>query len=201
MSVNIVYDTSGGHSYRNDAGADVPGVTRVLKPLSDACYRDVPREVLDRAAQLGRAVHLMIHYDCKGTLDVDSLEGDVRKYYNIWRNFRSTSSFEPILSEHVVHSARFGYAGQIDLYGVLNGELVHIDAKRCANIMPTVGPQTAAYGQALTEMGHEWKRRFALHMHGNTANGWSLHEYSSPHDLRLFLSALNVHNFIKERTL
>lgn len=199
MSVRIVYDTEGGHAYTDGVNA-VAGVTSVLKPLSEACYRGVDPAVMQRAAALGKAVHAMIHFDCKGTLDVDSLDDVLRSYLVMWRNFRASSGFEPVLSEYVVHSRRFGYAGQIDLYGHLNGENVHIDAKRVAALTATVGPQTAAYGQALTEMDLPWTRRYALHLHGNTVLGWSLKEYKSPNDLRLFLSALNVHNFIKERT-
>lgn len=197
MSVRIVHDLEGGHSYVDDANKEVVGVTTVLKPLSERFYRGVQREVMEDAAALGRAVHLMIHFDCKGTLDEESLGPDLIAYLRDWRDFRATSGFEPYLSEYVVHSPKYGYAGQIDLFGSLNGQPVHIDTKCTTKLMPTVGPQLAGYHQALSESGHAPERRFALSLRSRSDNPWRLVEYKDPNDLRVFLSCLTIHNYIK----
>lgn len=196
MTVRIVYDTDGGHTY-TDGDRKVPGVTTVLKPLSEHFYRGVDPAVMQRVATLGKAVHAMIHFDCKGTLDEDSIEGDLSDYFKDWCQFREQSGFKPVASELVVHSERYGYAGQIDLYGELNGELVHIDTKCTSCLMPTVGPQTSGYHLCLIEMGMAPKRRFALQLRSRFDQPWRLVEYKDPNDLRVFLSCLNIHKFKK----
>lgn len=189
-------------------GQDVPGVTTVLKPLTAAEYAFVPREQMERAALLGQAVHQLIHFDQKGTLDEASLDPVLVPYLAMWRTFLATSGFMPVMSEQQVLSRRYGFAGTLDLFGTIRGEASLIDAKRTAAVPRTAGPQTAAYEIALREMypdavshcasGPNGGRinRYALHL---MPDRWQLVPFRDPNDARVFLSALTLKPWLERR--
>lgn len=186
------------HAYTLD-GAPVPGVTSVLKVVSAADYAGVDPDVLAAAAARGQAVHRVIELDGQGRLDEDSLDPLLVPYLAAWREFMATSGFVPILQEHRVASRRYRYAGTLDLFGLLHGEYALIDAKSVARVMPSTGPQTAAYELALREQAPELVPadarvlRFALQL---PAKGrWQLHPLPDKGDARVFLAALTIHQF------
>lgn len=185
------------HEYRLD-GNVLPGVTTVLRPITAHEYRAVDRETMERSALLGKAVHKLIELDIAGTLDEDPLDDSLRPYLAQWRQFRAQSGFQVIHSECRVHSARYGYAGTLDLAGTLNGTRAIIDAKRTAAVPRSAGPQTAAYRAALAELyDGEWQvsDRYALHL---TPERWRLVPQKDPNDLRVFLAALTLHNYLEK---
>lgn len=191
------------HTYRHQ-GAVVPSVTQILKALPNE-YVFVDPDVLERAALVGQAVHRLIELDVLGEITDEVLEQyvDLLPYLDQFREFRIKTGFQPLASEQRVYSARYGYAGTLDLFGVLNGELALIDAKRTAAVPRTAGPQTAGYENALREcLPHLLQtpsdkiKRFALHL---TATRWQLVPFTSPADLRVFLSALTIHQWSNQK--
>jgi hypothetical protein len=194
------------HRYTLD-GRRLPSVTEILAPITAQEYRGVDRETMERAALLGQAVHKLIELDIAGTLDEDALDGGLRPYLAQWRQFLSQSGFTPVLSERRVHSARYGYAGTPDLFGILNADAALIDAKRTAAVPRSAGPQTAGYEQALREncpdvvsqcasgSGDGRIYRYALHL---TPERWRLVPQKDPNDLRVFLAALTLHNYLEK---
>lgn len=200
------------HAYRLD-GDHVPGVTSALKVVSQADYFGVDPDVMARKAAIGTAVHRVIELDCLDDLDTDSLDAQLMPYYRAWLDFLAVSGFDVILSEAKVASRRYRYAGQLDLFGRLNGIPCTIDAKCVAAVMPSTGPQTAAYTQALRETRPDLLpaampcRRYALQLRPFDAQGrpmatpWKLHPFTQDAaDLRLFLACLTVTHHL-ERNL
>lgn len=207
MTGALTFDAD-SHTYRVD-GQVVPSVTQILARLSAEEYRFVDRDVMEDAALLGTAVHKMIELDLRGDLDVDALSEGLLPYYAAWQNFLKLSGFQVVLSEQRVYSPRYGYCGTLDLAGWLNGRFVVIDAKRTAQVPRTAGPQTAAYRQALDESGMQFTElgdalmaarfataeRYALHL--RVDGTWRLIPFTEKNDLRVFLSALTLHNWSK----
>lgn len=199
------FDTT-EHRYTLD-GLRLPSVTEILSPITAHEYRGVDSEVMGRAAALGEAVHKLIELDIAGTLDEDALDASLRPYLAQWRQFLVQSGFVPILSEHRVHSVRYGYAGTLDLFGLLNAEAALIDAKRTAAVPRSAGPQTAGYelslresspeavAQAASGPGNGRIHRYALHL---TPERWRLVPQKDPNDLRVFLAALTLHNYLEK---
>jgi len=190
------------HAYTLD-GVAVPGVTTALKVCSAADYAGVDPEVMARAAARGTAVHRMIELDATGRLDETSVDDQLLPYLEKWRQFVTQSRFVPILAEHRVASRRYGYGGTLDLFGFLNDKLALIDAKSVVRVMPTTGPQTAAYELALREWDphilppHSKVARYALQLPRDAR--WQLVPFTSPRDTRTFLAALEIHNFITRK--
>lgn len=203
MSTEVHFDAE-SHTYTLD-GKVLPSVTTILKRMSREAYRCVDRSVMARAAALGTAVHKLIELDIAGTLDVDGLDPQLLPYLHSWHRFLATSGFRPILSEQVVWSTRYGYAGQLDLLGELHDFIALIDAKRCAQVPVTAGPQTAGYEIASRErfpdLFPQGKpiRRFALQL--NTDGTHRLVPFTDPDDTRVFLSELTCRNFMMKHKL
>ncbi len=186
-----------GHTYSLD-GVRVPSVTQILADVTMREYRMVRADVMARAAQLGSAVHSVIELDIRKDLDEDALDPALLPYLAQWRQFVARSGFVPLLSEAIVHSRKFGFAGKLDLFGVLHGRHAVIDAKRCASVPRSAGPQTAGYAIALAESHPNGVPigapldRYALHL---TPERWQLVPLRGRDDARVFLSALTLHQW------
>lgn len=184
------------HTYTDEHGRVLPSVTQILAPLSANAYRGVPQEVMDNAAAIGTAVHKMIELDVQGVLDESSLHPSIAQYLPAWRRFLVESSFQVLGSEMRVASRRYGYAGTLDLYGLIHGQHALIDAKRVAQVQRTTGPQTAGYEIALREEtglpATARVDRYALQLIGDR---FRLLPLTDPADARVFLSALTLHNW------
>jgi hypothetical protein len=195
--VSLTFDPA-THTYTLD-GRVVPSVTQVLRALPNE-YAMVDPDVLERAAEIGRAVHWIIEHEILGDLDEELVDFHLLPYLDQWRAFRRTSGFEPLLSEGQVWSRRYRYAGTLDLFGRLNGRKALIDAKRTAAVPRSAGPQTAGYRIALSETHpdllapDEPVDRFALHL---TPNRWQLVPFRAATDQRVFLSALTIYQWSK----
>lgn len=175
------------HAYTLD-GRPVPSVTQVLAQLED--YSGIPTQVLERKARLGTAVHKACELHLADELDEGSLHPDVAPYLDQFRSWLSASRFEPVLSERKVFSKRFQFAGTLDLFGTMQSRRVLIDIKTACNVMPTFGPQTAAYASALEECEHlKTEDRFVLML---TPKRFELVPMKNPADLNVFYAALTI---------
>lgn len=188
------------HSYFIPAGgrfSPVPGVSSIIQPFIGTDFSMIDPALLEAASVLGRRVHRMIQVDSTMGLERSDVDDDLLCYFDTWRDFRDRSGFKPLLSEARVLSVKHGYAGTLDLFGELNGELWLPDVKRVARVSRTAAIQTAAYKQALVETYPELEgktiRRGVLHM--KKGGGFKLVPCANDSDFRVFLSCLNIHNF------
>jgi hypothetical protein len=188
-----------GHFYLLD-GVRIPNVTRVTDALSS--YAGVPLDVLQRKAEIGDAVHFATELDDADDLDDSTLPDEIRGYVEGWRKFKRDTGWITEASEVRVFSKTYRYAGTLDAVGYFNklkGIKPHIPAivdKKCTfMIMPSVGPQVAAYTHAYNEMklGPKVTRRFAVQL--RAGGDYNLHECSDPSDFSIYLSALSLLNW------
>lgn len=176
------------HTYRV-AGKVVPGVTRILAPLIDLA--GIPKDVLDAKADLGRRVHAACHYLSENDLDPWSIDGDVRPYLDGFELFLRETGAVIVANEQIVHSAQWGYAGQLDLKAEIDLERWLLDIKSCVAVPMSAGPQTAAYQRA--DADPLVKRRGALRL---TPEGrYRLEPLNDPNDWSAFLACLTLHRF------
>lgn len=191
------------HTYTY-GGQPVPGVTTVMADYIGQDFSMVDPRVLAEAALLGRRVHRMVELDVQGMLGIGppvtsaDVDFDLIVYFDSWRDFWQRSGFKPLMAEAFVYSARYGYAGQMDLLGEMNGELILPDLKRVARVSRTAAVQTAAYEQAAREtfqklIGDRPIKRAALQLKKD--GRWELHPFTAGYDMRVFLSCLTIHNF------
>jgi hypothetical protein len=196
MSAVLQFDEA-RHEYTVD-GRVVPNVTRIIDWMND--YAHVPADVMQRARELGTAVHLATALYDNDNLDESSVDPAVRPYLEAWIEFRAAQGFTPLLVEHRIHSAVHGYAGTLDRVGLLRGvaQNVLIDIKASAAVMPANGPQTAAYKQGLVESGFVGAgklSRYTLRLCPELSPPYRLTQHNGPTDLPIFMSALNLYRW------
>ncbi len=180
-------------------GREVPHVTGILEPLTEASLALIPQNVLAFAAEEGKAIHKMVELDCAGTLDLDTLPGWMEKVYAAWLEFKAHSGFSPILSEHKCYSP-MGYAGTLDLLCELPSltgwkGAVLLDVKRSLFGGPVIGLQLAAYENILRadKAMPRVKRRGALRL--NPDGKLRLEPYDDTSDASAFLALLTIHKW------
>jgi len=176
--------TEDGHQYHLD-GRPIPSVTHALKPISG--LQGVPQHILDAKAALGTAVHLACAMHNLGVLDEDSIDPKVAPYFEQYLKFLREGGFEVVLTEHMVVSRKYRFAGCLDLWGAFATRTALIDIKTTADIYPACGPQTAAYALALEEQdGLKTDDRFILRL---APDLYRLEPMKAPDDLSVFLAA------------
>ena len=75
-----------------------------------------------------------------------------------------------------------------------------IDKKTTYDILPSVGPQVAAYAEAWNETNQpKVRRRFAVQLIPDGT--YKLHECGDATDFAVFLSALTLSNWLKQHNL
>lgn len=182
------------HTY-NWEGAVVPHVTGIIAPLTN--YDRIPREALERARQQGVAVHKMVELDMKDDLDLEHLPAWLNGCWRAWCRFKDETGFQCLASEQKVYHRRLGYAGTLDLVGVMpnlrrSKKAAVIDVKRSFYAGPAIGLQTAGYLEAWNERervgdarAHE---RYALVLY--PAGTYRLEPFEDRDDTVAFLACL-----------
>lgn len=149
------------HTYRNEKGEEVPGVTNILKAggfIDDRFYSESAR-------QRGTAVHLALHFLEKGTLDPFSVDKLIDPYIESYQKFKEVSGYKVLYHEKIVLHPGYGYAGSLDQVGLLNDAEVLIDFKT-GEIQPWHALQTALYNAALPPLPDAHvRKRFALRLY------------------------------------
>lgn len=190
------------HTYTLD-GQVIPGVTTILNPLTD--YSKVPKPILEKAAARGNYIHKACEMFCWGTLDETDIEEDYQPYIDSFKLFMEEIRFEPEFIEERVYHPKLKYAGTFDLGGILHpfgrakkAHRVQIDIKTTFAFMPSVGPQTAAYNEAWNygkKKNLSFDKRFALRL---KKDGYELLPLRDSGDMNIFLSCLNIYNFMRK---
>lgn len=179
-----------GHVYTVGAQR-VPSVTQILAPLVD--YSQVPRAVLERARQLGQAVHRMTELYDLDDLDMDDLADELRPYLTAWIKFRAETGFVPETIEKRLYHPALRFAGTPDRSGLINRRRAVIDIKKMLYLGPVIGLQLAAYEELFEKNGTHVEDRYAL---GLRADGtYRLQPYTDKSDWPVFLSLLTTRNW------
>jgi hypothetical protein len=167
----------------------LPSVTQVLQPLAD--FSMVPKAVLDAKRDLGQRVHLACQLDDEDDLDEASVEVDVRPYLSAWRRFLVESGAEVLNNEQRVCDPNVGYAGTLDNVLLMQGAKWVVDKKTCIAVPLAVGPQTAAYMQALHDPSVTRRAAVRLRPDGS----YRFDQLTAPDDWSAFLACLCLQRF------
>lgn len=174
-------------------GKPVANVTRILGDLTS--YAMVDPDKLEIARQKGVAVHKMVELWASDSLDLSALPEWMLPVWDKWLEFVAHTRFEVIRSEYRVFHPSFQYAGTLDLFGKINGDVAFIDIKRSFLAGPVIGLQLAAYLEAYCAQEKEGKgaKRYALKLNENTP--LRLEEFSNKNDFNVFTACLIRHKW------
>lgn len=154
------------HTYWYD-GQRIPSVTQIVGfGGAGPAYADVPTEVLEKKASLGRRVHTIIEnfLTSGGSLTTD--DPRAQKYLDGFQNFYETGVYQHLFSELALYHPSFSYAGTIDLIGLVHGRESVLDIKTTyAFHKQAVTQQVAAYANlAIANMGVDRLTWYCLHL-------------------------------------
>ncbi|APQ14697.1 hypothetical protein BJP27_24290 (plasmid) [Pseudomonas oryzihabitans] len=188
------------HTYRL-GDEELPSVTTILKPLSS--YGDVPMPILEAAAERGTRVHRAVELLCQDRLDWTTVDDELIPYLEAWLAFCDAMRPEFIATEKRTYHPTAKYAGTLDLELVLHGKpkakLAVLDVKSCIQVMPTTGPQTAAYQHAENatrkKAADQIKERYALRLGRDGKFDLIPYAASPVADLNDFMACLRVLRF------
>ncbi len=177
------------HEYRF-GGAVVPSVTQILRPLSN--FSMVPKDVLERASQFGRAVHKACELYDLGSLDEGALDAALVPYLAGWKKFSSEHAVKWTVIEQPLYSDLHRYAGTPDRFGTVDGKAAVVDIKSSVALYPSVGPQLAAY-KNIVPGSPPICRRLGVRLKPDGT--YEAKEYPDRDDWSLFLSLLTMRNW------
>jgi hypothetical protein len=131
-------------------------------------------DVLHDAQVKGRTVHSWIENSLSDA--PASIDPEYEPYYRAFLRFRAEHDISPIMLEKTVVNEDFGYAGQFDFYGLVDGEPCLLDFKTSKSLHESYGYQLAAYREVLERSGFPVHRTAILHL--RPSGRYTLKEYN-----------------------
>lgn len=188
------------HVYFRDkvgVGRAIPSVTQILKPVSALSYKGIPESILQRAADLGTAVHACIELSLIDDLDETSIQDEWLPYFSAFMKFMSEVKPKTVATEQLFACDFF--AGTVDYICQIDGELWVIDWKTTNKLMPQVAIQTAAYETLARCSGlytSDLMRRGAVQLKNDGT--YVFETYTKLEDYLMFEQLLNIHQWIEQ---
>jgi hypothetical protein len=190
-----------GHAYTLD-GRRVPAVSDILSDLWKAEYFLAGPDAMERARQVGTAVHLATHLDFIGKLDRSSLHPVIVPFFEQWLRFRDACHALGIViqaTEIRTFHAGLGYAGTLDIEGTQFGEPLIADTKTGTTVSRVAKLQTAGYAIARASHRAIIARQYRRGVLQLRPDKWRFVEMNDPTDLTVFQSLIAVHHWSKSK--
>jgi hypothetical protein len=172
------------------------GVSEAIQSAGLNDFSMIKPEVLEHAAQRGKAVHIACHFLDEGDLDWATVTQEIEPHVRAWERFKNETGVELLEIETPRYDATLGFAGTPDRivrFGPMSGT---IDLKTYKPNDVT-GIQLSAYSIL----------RFGLQPSLNAAKRWGLWlkddgkyqltEFTDRSDERIFLACLDICKFKK----
>ena len=174
-------------------GLKIPSVTKVLQ---DAGLVKFFGNATENSRKFGDAMHLMTHYDDLGTLDVRSLDNNLKPYLLGYRKFLQKEKIVIIESELRGYSKKYLFGWTLDKVGIKNGVKTIIDLKSGVINKLAVNLQTAAYKIGYNEYHKKDKavKRGAVQL---LPNDYKYVQFDDKTDESVFLAFLTTMNYKK----
>lgn len=182
--MNITFDEV-GHTYRDEAGRELPSVTTVLKGVGL-----IDSHASEWHMQRGTAAHMGIELYERGTLDETSLDPELVPYLAAWKAFKAETGLVVEEMERIIGHPVYRYAGRVDGIGTLAGKAVLFDLKTGAFQKWWV-LQSAAYN-LITKCA----RQISIELRDDGT--WSITEHKDKTAAGKFLACLTVYNLINQ---
>lgn len=186
------------HIYRLN-GIIIPSVTTLMKPLSDTVYDSIGKDVLDKAARKGTAVHSAIEtYSNFGIVDIDE---ENKSYFDGYIKFSEEHSLNTYGSEIRLYHKELLYAGTADMIADVDGKFTLIDFKTSYSVSDMLcGVQLEAYDRALKSHSLDFKIQQKLIVHLKKDGSYQLHYFkiNDSECWKVFAALVTIDNYKKK---
>ncbi len=178
-----------------------PRVTEILKEAGLIDMSMVNADILERACLFGSAVHKACELKDTMKLDYESLDKALLPYLAAWVKFKEDYIVDFVgdqIEEQLI-SEKWKFRGTPDRWCLIGKSLTVIDIKTSTAILPSTAIQTAAYSILVEEhTGKEVKQRWCVKLEEGK---YKIEPYRNSQDKTVFLSALNLWHYKKEKGL
>jgi predicted RecB family nuclease len=146
-----------------DLPLDAPRMNRLafLATLASRVGQEKAHEKAKvKAGEIGSEAHARVEWEIRTQLGQKAgpepmVQGPALWAFMAFQDWWKEAGLRPVFLEQSIYSQQYGYAGTMDLLAKdPKGELVIVDFKTSKAIYPEAYLQTAAYAQAVNEMGH-----------------------------------------------
>jgi len=183
------------HYYKFN-GKYIPSVSSIIKPISSSIYGEIDKEILQKAADRGTAVHWAI--ELLNTTGAEIIENEFAGYFTAYKKFREEhKNLKVIASEIRTMHPTLWYAGTADeIYEDENGNYILTDTKTSVNIEKAILiPQLTGYREALQESQKiNISKCFVLHLKND--GNYIFEEIQT--DLSILLACIKINNFVQK---
>lgn len=118
-------------------------------------YKNNTRNKIDKTledtANIGTQLHDIFDKIAWGKKDIN-IPPIYAEHVGSFEDFLLTKQVEPVITENIVVSKVYGFAGRVDFFGMVNGKLTVVDWKTGNQFGDTWGDQCAGYQLAICEM-------------------------------------------------
>lgn len=186
------------HTYHLN-GMLLPSVTTLMKPLSETVYGSIDKDILDRAARRGTAVHSAIEtYSNFGIIDIDA---ENKPYFDGYMKFVKEHSVKAHGSEIRLYHKELLYAGTADMIADVDGLITLIDFKTSHSVSDMLcGVQLEAYSRAIKShsLDFQIKQKAIVHLKNDGTYELRLFKVNDTKCWKVFTALVTVDNYKKK---
>ncbi|MEZ3438049.1 MAG: hypothetical protein K1W18_04125 [Oscillospiraceae bacterium] len=180
-------------------GIVLPSATTLMKPLSDTVYGSIDKDVLDKAARKGTAVHSAIEtYTNFGIIDIDA---ENKPYFDSYLKFAEEHSVSAYGSEIRMYHKELLYAGTADMIADVDGQLTLIDFKTSYSVSDMLcGVQLEAYSRALKSHSLDFaiKQKAIVQLKKDGDYGLRFFKVNDTECWKVFTALITIDNYKKK---
>ncbi len=178
-------------------GIQIPSVTTVMRPLSQAYYGAIDDNILAAASKRGTAVHQAIENWLK--FQVDDVPPEHEGYYRAFRLWWEEKAPQLIDAESRVYHRALRFAGTTDLSCVIDKKVVCVDFKTSAQILEMLTRvQLEAYARAYDSHSFKFDAKAIVQLRKDGQYEMIWHQPGDIEAWEVFGSCLALYNYLKK---
>lgn len=153
--------------------------------------------VMEEASEIGTGTHQMIEDYTNGrdviTLDILTFNDPIDTAFSAFVQWTEDNDIIFLMTEKIVYSHKYKFAGTMDLLAIVNGVLCLIDFKTSKRFSQENVLQEEAYRVALTEMGYQKPEQLMVLRLDKERGRYYEHWFKPSNEMfKLFLSAKDL---------
>jgi gamma-glutamylcyclotransferase (GGCT)/AIG2-like uncharacterized protein YtfP len=184
------------HIYTLD-GVQLPSVTTLMKPLSEAYYGSINEDVLNNAAKRGTEVHQAIENFL--LFGIEDISQEHAGYLTAFKAWWKAYTPQLITTESRVYHKILRYAGTVDLSCAIEGKTFCIDFKTSTQIVDMlVRVQLEAYARAYASQGIKFGKKAVVHLQNTGQFDMKMYQIDDTEAWEVFGSLLTINNYLNK---
>lgn len=191
----LAFDES-SHTYCLN-GMNLPSVTTLMEPLSNAKYSGVSKGMLEKAAARGTAVHNAAEFYLN--YGIEEIEPEYMPWFQAFLCWHREYQPKVVATEMRLFHKILMYAGTADLLAYIGGKLTLVDYKTTAQYSEMTFPvQLEAYAQSLASHGIHVEQKAILQLKKDGTYKFEIYPAKDAERWTVFGALLTLGGYIRK---